>query len=138
MQQLIYVSDKSSAFRKGDTIDILVVARQRNLERDITGLIVELEAHFFQLIEGQKEEVDDLYQIIKSDNRHQNVRTILTQPVLKREFSEWAMAYTDGRDPQQLEDIMSLLNAYSKNTAFSENDARNIKMLLGNLKGSPS
>ena len=48
------------------------------------------------------------------------------------------MAYTDGRDPQQLEDIMSLLNAYSKNTAFSENDARNIKMLLGNLKGSPS
>ena len=135
MQQLIYVSDKKDNYSKSDTIDVLVSARKRNLERFITGLIVELDNHFFQIIEGSKQDVQDIFNIIQQDPRHQHIRVIYDEPVLKREFGEWAMGYANSIEPQQIDDANTLFKIFSAKESFTEMEAQSIKMLLSSIKG---
>ena len=135
MQQLIYVSDKANNYNKSDTIDILVAARKRNMERAITGLIVELDQSFYQILEGNQSDVEDIFQLIKTDSRHYNLRVLYQQPVLKREFGEWAMGYANNIDPQQLDDVNRMLHFFSQKTSFTEIEGDSIKMLLTSLKG---
>ena len=60
-------------------------ANERNGQADVTGILLFNGTHFFQLIEGPEEKVQDIYQHICQDPRHYNLWScfaIMRRPVV--------------------------------------------------------
>ena len=90
LKQLIYCS-RPFGFDRATLAGILVEARRNNLRDDITGALVCRHDLYIQLIEGPEAEIDALYARIADDNRHCEVRLILSNDVSERMFPEWQM-----------------------------------------------
>lgn len=94
--QLVYTSAASSRHMSADEIrTILAGSRDRNASKNITGLLLYRDGSFVQFLEGPADEVDALYDLIERDPRHRSLIRVLRQPIAKRDFSEWNMAFRD-------------------------------------------
>ena len=93
--QLIYASTASPDLTEADVMAIMRKAQQNNKRRGITGLTLYKNGNFMQIIEGEREVVESLYQTISRDPRHMNVMAIMTRSVPEREFGEWTMGIHD-------------------------------------------
>jgi len=90
MLQLIYAS-RPLGFDAAILSCILTHARAHNAKHDLTGALICRNDIYLQLIEGPEEAVLSLYEKIKHDDRHTNVKTLVQQPIRFRLFPEWAM-----------------------------------------------
>jgi len=91
--RLMYVS-KAAAGVDGKTVEeILDVARPRNARSGVTGLLVYSGTHFLQLLEGPEEQVGEVFDAIRGDQRHQDVVVLLTEHAETRQFPGWSMGY---------------------------------------------
>ena len=86
---------------------ILKVARSHNEQKGITGQLVYRGGIFLQLLEGDLNNISNLLGRILLDNsRHENIRILFKQPMVKRVFPDWSMAY------RQLDNVaMDLVNS---------------------------
>lgn len=90
---LIYHSLAVDHITEQDIRDILEEARTFNLEHNITGLLLFHDGEFIQILEGDDEDVKDIYVKIKEDHRHRLVRLLETSPIPNRTFPDWQMAF---------------------------------------------
>ncbi len=58
---------------------------------DISGVLSYKNGRFIQLIEGEADQLQDLYDQISKDNRHTDVLILLDIKDTKRFFSNWGM-----------------------------------------------
>lgn len=72
---------------------ILTQSRRNNPTKAIGGVLCYGNGFFFQCLEGEKETVEALYQQIKDDDRHEDVRTLRHREIDSRTFELWAMKY---------------------------------------------
>lgn len=93
IKQLIYVSLPAKKLSENDIDKILVSARAKNLERRITGFLLFDGTMFMQLIEGPPREVEDLFESLRADTRHQKVQKIYGGDASVRLFSNFSMAF---------------------------------------------
>lgn len=70
---------------------ILSAARRNNPNYGITGALVCRHDLYLQLIEGPAESIDALYALIEADDRHFDVRLLLSEEMGERMFPNWAM-----------------------------------------------
>lgn len=91
LKQLIYCSDACAAMDSPALQSILDVARARNAEFGITGMLVYSNGRFLQVLEGQPGPLDALYAKIATDPRHDHVRTVLSRSIKERDFPNWSM-----------------------------------------------
>lgn len=75
-------------------------ARAANAARSITGVLLLTAASFVQVLEGDEAAVRTVFDKIKVDRRHDQVRLLQAGPVTGRLFDRWAMARIagDGHD----------------------------------------
>lgn len=98
-------------------------SRINNVARGITGVLIYHQQEFLQLIEGEREAVQDLYQSICNDPRHQQTYTMWSNPITERSFADWAMGFVapidaDLRGKLGYEPLLSLgLKASTRDTA---------------------
>ena len=78
--------------REAALADIFRVARSHNARAGITGGLLITDHWFVQTLEGVVSDVQELYQRIRRDARHERVTLIEEQDVPARVFSRWAMA----------------------------------------------
>ncbi|KAA2234608.1 BLUF domain-containing protein [Salinarimonas soli] len=71
--------------------EILSIARQKNVERDVTGYLIFDKHWFIQILEGDRAHVRATYERIARDPRHTQVTLLDTKPVRQRTFSQWSM-----------------------------------------------
>ena len=93
MYRLIYVSTAVEGLTDDDIESILNVSQSNNDERYLTGFLAHNERAFMQALEGERREVLDIYDRIKSDNRHSGVVQIIGEPIERRAFPDWTMNY---------------------------------------------
>ena len=91
--ELCYRSFCSEGITGSDLDEIVRTSRVRNVKHNITGCLVHQNGVFFQMIEGRKDILLDLYAEIKADPRHYDVTTIWKGSKAKRDFKKWKMAY---------------------------------------------
>lgn len=70
---------------------ILSAARRNNPRDGITGALVCRHDVYLQLIEGPADAIDALYRRILADDRHFDVRLLLSEDMGERMFPAWAM-----------------------------------------------
>ena len=77
-----------------DLDNILVSARQRNLSEDITGMLLYYRGEFVQILEGEKESVENVYaKFIGPDSRHTALNKVCENTISHRSFSQWSMGF---------------------------------------------
>ena len=96
MMQVIYTS-RPFGFDNLALAGILTVARKNNLRDGITGALICREDIYLQLLEGSSEAVTQAFARIVRDDRHIEVKKLVTSDVEHRLFPDWAMRHDPAR-----------------------------------------
>jgi hypothetical protein len=89
--RLLYVSRAVDTDRSEAIESILAAARHHNLQHGITGILCYGGGIFVQAIEGGRRAVNELYNHIIQDPRHQNVELLHYEEITERRFGGWTM-----------------------------------------------
>ncbi|MHA7899527.1 MAG: BLUF domain-containing protein [Henriciella sp.] len=100
MYRLVYVSTAEDGIDQSEIGDILDVSESNNHERMITGFLAHNGRHFMQALEGDRDEVREIYDRIIKDHRHFGVVQIIGENIRERAFPDWAMNYFRVDDPK--------------------------------------
>lgn len=98
MYQLNYRSQARNEFQTEDLDAILSTANSKNAALNISGCLVFHNGYFVQILEGKKEDVIELFEKIKEDDRHHNVSLLGENSIEQAYFPEWNMAYYEPND----------------------------------------
>ena len=115
---LIYCSSAKHAFSRSELSVLLINARRKNAQRGITGILLYSDGSFFQVLEGERDNVDMLFKIISGDERHNNVTVIIRESIAKRAFGDWTMGYSDFT-AEEADSIIGTNDFFVKGESFS-------------------
>ncbi len=93
--QLIYRSKAQPDITIEQIKEIIDKAISFNNEAGISGCLVHDRGYFLQLLEGEKESVDQLYKKIKKDVRHTKAEILSTGHTKNRLFGSWEMGFVE-------------------------------------------
>jgi len=93
MYYLIYISTAVKLMNPQELTEILTISRKKNLENNITGMLLYAEGTFIQVLEGAEQDVLSTYRTIIMDLRHKNLIKLVSAPIEKRAFPEWSMGF---------------------------------------------
>lgn len=107
--QIIYRSTVSRALGPEELGRMVSQARVYNFSAAITGVLFYDGEHFLQLMEGEKNVLQQLYARICADPRHTDIITLFSGSVIKRLFSSWSMGLSYA-SAEPLERLMGYLS----------------------------
>jgi hypothetical protein len=93
VHQIIYSSSASKNMLKSDLYILLRKSRINNKLKNVSGLLFYIEGTFFQVLEGSRGDVSELFAKISNDNRHADIKVLSENYTNVRSFSDWEMAY---------------------------------------------
>ncbi len=93
MIRLCYASTALKDWQSEELLELLKSCRQDNSAKDITGILLYSKRTFFQVLEGDEEKIEQLFEKIKLDERHKDVTLLEKKDIIDREFSYWNMGY---------------------------------------------
>lgn len=93
LYQLAYLSSATNEPSQDELSKILNVSVANNNVNQITGFLMYVENSFFQVIEGPKVAIDELFITLQRDPRHCRVTQLLNSPINSRRFADWSMAF---------------------------------------------
>jgi hypothetical protein len=97
MFHLIYTSRQTKPFAPAELKKLLMAARYRNREADVTGMLVFHDGVFLQVLEGDEFDVRDIFTRIEKDPRHDTIGVLHRAATLgkRRLFGDWSMGFAD-------------------------------------------
>ncbi|MDO6519600.1 BLUF domain-containing protein [Zobellia uliginosa] len=93
MYTLTYESKAVKGLSNVDIEAILETARNFNKANGLTGCLIFYKRKFIQILEGEKEKVQTLFENIKQDPRHSGVYLLSEGETEERNFPNWGMVY---------------------------------------------
>lgn len=129
LTHLIYTSAATRNFSPSDLKAILQIARSKNTQRAVTGMLLYASGSFFQVLEGDEARLTELFALISLDTRHRNVTKIIHEPIARRSFDHWTMGYSEV-DPTELEKIEGFSDFFGQGSSFADLDSGRAKKLL--------
>lgn len=92
MKRVTYISRLASPLSVEEIKEIGIVSSDNNQRAGITGFLVYFNKLFFQVIEGNDKKVDQLFEKIRKDPRHQDIIRLKTEyEIGQRLFPTWSM-----------------------------------------------
>jgi len=91
--ELTYVSEPAQNMPFLGLMRLLYHSYANNQASGITGALIYENNKFGQVIEGPEKAINTLWHKIQKDDRHKNVRLILSKPISERSFSKWTMIF---------------------------------------------
>jgi hypothetical protein len=140
MYYLVYISYTVGHIEEKDLEKILDQSKTNNQKLGLTGLLLFIEDKFIQVLEGEKQVVKDLYEVIQKDKRHRNVSTLIEGNIDKRNYPDWSMAFKSmtGDQIKQNTGFEDILEYFKKNIFTDDSHISSIFMKMffdKNFKG---
>ena len=104
VHQLIYISAAKVNFSEADLASLLLKARENNRRLGVSGLLIHQSGSFFQVLEGGKAIVENLFERIARDRRHERVVVLGRGERPAPTFGEWSMGFVAG-DREELKRV---------------------------------
>ncbi|MEM8509397.1 MAG: BLUF domain-containing protein [Bacteroidota bacterium] len=138
MHSLVYRSVANASFELPEIYSMLSNAKDYNAEHGITGCLLYHNSQFLQLLEGEKQEVEKLFQKIVKDPRHHDLVVIENDEAEIRLFKTWNMAFHDyGQNGlsanlklRQIDTFLSESNIFNKKSLPALQFFSNVKEIL--------
>ena len=89
---LVYTSLPRIEMSKSTLDEITRISIRNNRKKGITGILLGIESRYLQFLEGDEEEVLQLFERIKQDPRHYELNKWVQGHSDERVFSDWSMA----------------------------------------------
>lgn len=118
LYSLVYVSYATHPMTDDELRDLLDVSRRNNARLNITGMLLYRDGFFIQALEGERQAVEDLYERIKQDERHNNVLRVYAHEVTARSFGAWSMGFNRVADADLGEGYTDILQSGSDLETF--------------------
>ncbi|WP_340118373.1 BLUF domain-containing protein [Pelagibius sp. 7325] len=99
--RLLYVSTARHFLSPDEIEALLVQSRANNDAASLTGMLVYVDGHFMQYVEGPQAAVEALSQRLDGDRRHHGIIRLLGGPCARRAFPDWSMGYRGLKDDEQ-------------------------------------
>ena len=108
---LVYLSSSAGLFSEKEISDILKQSQANNRALGITGVLLYCNGSIIQVLEGDRQQVEALYQVISKDSRHINLICLYADTIQNRSFPDWLMGYRTltTREFDQLYEIMPFI-----------------------------
>lgn len=107
MYRITYISKSAlngdKAQIQAEVERILNSAHANNPEMGVTGALLYSGGYFCQVIEGEEENLEELYETIQMDPRHSNVTILTYEECDERIFADWSMAYAGISEEDRLD-----------------------------------
>ena len=129
LTHLIYTSAATPQFDPAELKTILQLARSRNAQRSVTGMLLYTSGSFFQVLEGEEATLAELFAIIAADPRHKSVTKIIQEPIARRAFGDWTMGFAEA-DPSELEAIEGLSDFFQAGDSLANLEPGRAKKML--------
>lgn len=100
IRQVIYVSTAVGSLASEDITGLLDCCRQRNEAAGVTGLLVQGEGCFVQVLEGPCAAIEAVKQRIEADGRHDGIHILSDRTRESREFGDRAMGFAEAAKVQ--------------------------------------
>ncbi|MEM9362714.1 MAG: BLUF domain-containing protein [Bacteroidota bacterium] len=110
-----YISEQACILSEVEIRRLLFQCRTNNRNLGITGVLIHFNGIFTQFFEGPEESIDYVYEKIKQDKRHGNLKELLCGYDVNRYYKDWTMAYR----PLQRQELTEILG-------FRKLDKRNL------------
>lgn len=92
MKRVKYVSQWTRTMTSDEVSELARRAAVNNEQMGITGVLVTSGRVFFQVIEGPKAHIDELFHAIQQDPRHSDVLQLeVEEDISERFFPDWSM-----------------------------------------------
>lgn len=91
IHRLTYVSEAVIPPHEAMLSKIARVSQRNNPGRQLTGVLILCGGEFLQVLEGAREDVTWLYDVIGRDPRHRDVTTVASESVPDRQYPAWSM-----------------------------------------------
>ncbi len=91
--QTAYFSSASARLSDADVASILHDAQIKNARLKITGMLLLIDEIFFQVLEGDKETVEDLLTRIQKNPLHSGMIRVMRKEAEDRLFPGWSMGF---------------------------------------------
>jgi hypothetical protein len=91
----LYASRAATPLKPTVIDGILEKSRAKNPPRGITGILCYSGDVFIQVLEGGRDEVCELFNVIVRDSRHTHVCLLAYEEIRERKFSNWTMGHVD-------------------------------------------
>lgn len=92
MKRVTYMSTYGYPLSDKEIQAIGETSSSNNQAKGITGVLVNIGGHFFQIIEGEEEAIDHLFKVISQDPRHTGLLCLKTEfNISTRLFPNWSM-----------------------------------------------
>lgn len=109
---MIYVSSATREFSEEALTELLEQSRDRNKRQNITGMLLYAGGNFFQILEGAKADVRDIYASIAKDERNTGNIVYEERDAPDRVFPGWWMGFhhVSGRKNIEVEGYTDFIN----------------------------
>ena len=130
MIQLSYISSVANSMSTGELVGLLQKCLANNQRDGVTGMLLYGNDTFLQTLEGDEPVVDGLYDKIRQDPRHDNVKSLTRKTIESRQYAEWNMGFRRMSD-EELTHVGGLIDFSEKKFTFEylvkhEDDARRL------------
>jgi len=88
-----YLSKAVDVFSDHDLDQLLTNCRRNNAAASVTGALLYHNGYFMQLIEGQLDAINAIYDRIQADPRHEVLSVLFEDEISARFFPDWTMGY---------------------------------------------
>jgi len=93
MYRIMYLSNAVVKFGDEELEELLEIARKNNGSKEVTGLLIMKGRTFLQCLEGKRENVIEIFEKIKKDERHDSIVELIEEDDGHRYFPNWSMGY---------------------------------------------
>jgi len=128
LYHIIYFSKAVRQMNEDDLVQLLKESKDWNDPHQLTGMLVYLqggllsknEGRFMQIIEGDKNEIDYIFEKIKKDSRHQQVTVLHYEPINERDFENWLMGFetVNAKPNEKVRGFFELDDSFLKSDEF--------------------
>lgn len=112
---------------------LLEQCRAGNELLSVTGMLLYRDGAFFQVLEGDRQDVEALFRKIERDKRHRRVTKIIVESISERAFAQWTMGYSS-ISSKELADIPGLNDFFTRGESYLDIGASRAKTLLDAFK----
>ncbi len=119
---ICYFSKAKEGITQAEVEAIFKKTYTNNTLKDIKGILLYMLGDFFQVLEGDKDDLENIYEIIKNDERHHTIFEIINKPTLNEVFKTYKSDFNIVRTDAQIKEIKQYLRSAKHNTTAEKID----------------
>ena len=128
---ICYVSRAAENLSEDEIKEIFEKTKQKNNLKAIYGILLYGMNDFFQVLEGDKDVIEDLYEnIILKDTRHTNIFEVIRKETKSPVFSNYSSSFNIVKNTQELEQIKDYLKTIDPTNTTSNKLKRLIRPFM--------